>query len=90
MDYAIYKTNDGKNPRIVHRFTQADCNHKAKAAARLKLDEMRCKALQRTVTTNNFRGTKDDFEYDYITSVNTSERIRFYIAPLSKDIATAS
>lgn len=90
MDYAIYKTVNGKNPRIVHRFTQADCNHKAKDAARLKLDEMRCKALQRTVTTNNFKGTKDDFEYDYITSVNTSERIRFYIEPMPKEKAKAS
>ena len=55
MDYAIYKTTDGKNPRVIHRFTQEACNHK---------------------------GTKDDFQYDYMTSVNTSECIRFYIDKL--------
>lgn len=26
MDYAIYKTDDGKNPRVIRRFTQASCN----------------------------------------------------------------
>lgn len=36
MDYAIYKTTDDKNPRVVHRFTQEACNNKAKAAAREK------------------------------------------------------
>lgn len=30
MDYAIYKTNDGKNPRVIYRFTQEACNHRAK------------------------------------------------------------
>lgn len=88
MDYAIYKTTDGKQPHIVRRFTQEDCNHKAKAAARLKLDEMRYKALQRTVTTQNFQGTKDDFEYDYIIGDGITERIRFYIAPLKEDKAS--
>ena len=88
MDYAIYKTTDGKQPRIIHRFTQDACNHKAKVAAQKKLNDMWLHVLQRTVTTNNFRGTKDDFEYDYITSVNTSERIRFYIAPMPKEKAS--
>lgn len=82
MDYAIYKTSDGKQPRIIHRFTQQDCDHHAKRSARAKLDDMRYRTLQRTAIYRNFRGTKDDFEYDYITSVNNSERIRFYIAPL--------
>ena len=40
MDYAIYKERDGKNPHVVHRFTQEACNHKAKLAAREKLSEM--------------------------------------------------
>lgn len=40
MDYAIYKERDGKNPHVVHRFTQETCNHKAKLAAREKLSEM--------------------------------------------------
>ena len=82
MDYAIYKTSDGKQPRIIHRFTQEACNHQAKRAARKKLDDMRYRALQNTVTNKCFQGTPDDFEYDYITSVNTTERIRFYIAQL--------
>ena len=34
MDYAIYKTNDGKNPRVIYRFTQEACNHRAKLAAK--------------------------------------------------------
>lgn len=33
MDYAIYKERDGKNPHVVHRFTQEACNHKAKLAS---------------------------------------------------------
>ena len=82
MDYAIYKTNDGRAPRVIHRFTQQQCDRKAKRAARAKLDDMRYRALQNTVTKKYFQGTPDDFEYDYITSVNTTERIRFYIAPL--------
>ena len=40
MDYAIYKTTDGKHPRVIQRFTQEACNHRAKAAAREKLNDM--------------------------------------------------
>lgn len=82
MDYAIYKTSDGKQPRIIHRFTQEACNHQAKRAARKKLDDMRHHALQHYDNKRSFQGTPDEFEYDYITSINTSERIRFYIAQL--------
>lgn len=82
MDYAIYKTTGCQEPRVIHRFTQEQCDHHAKRSARAKLDDMRYRILQRTAIHRNFRGTKDDFEYDYITSVNTTERIRFYIAPL--------
>lgn len=82
MDYAIYKTNDGKHPRIIHRFTQEACNHKAMNEARKKLDEMWRHILQRTSLNNNAKGSKDEFSYDYVTSTNTSERIRFYIAKL--------
>lgn len=82
MDYAIYKTNDDREPRVIHSFTQQQCDHKAKRAARAKLDDMRYRALQHTTLYRNFHGTKDDFEYDYITSVNTTEHIRFFIAPL--------
>lgn len=82
MDYAIYKTNDGKHPRIIHRFTQEACNHKAMNEARKKLDEMWRHVLQRPSLNNNAKGSKDEFSYDYVTSTNTSERIRFYIAKL--------
>lgn len=82
MDYAIYKTTDGKQPRIIHRFTQDACNHKAKAAARKKLNDMWLHVLQRPALSRNAKGTKDEFQYDHISSVNTSERIRFYIDKL--------
>lgn len=81
MDYAIYKTTDGKHPRVIHRFSQEACNHRAKAAAREKLNDMWLRVLQRPMLPHNPKGTKDDFQYDYMTSVNTSECIRFYIAP---------
>lgn len=82
MDYAIYKTTDGKHPRVIHRFTQEACNHKAKSAAREKLTDMWLRVLQRPMLYQNPRGTKDDFQYDYMTSVNTSECIRLYIDKL--------
>ena len=40
MDYAIYKINDGKHPRVIHRFTQEVCNHNAKNEARK--NSMKC------------------------------------------------
>lgn len=79
MDYAIYKTNDGKQPRPVHVFKQEDHNHRAKDAVRKKLNDMWLRALQRPIC-KNASGNKDAFEYDYMTSVDTKERIRFYIA----------
>ena len=82
MDYAIIKTIDGKHPRTVHTFKQQECNHKAKAAAREKLNDMWLRVLQRPMLHHNPKGTKDDFQYDYMTSVNTSECIRFYIDKL--------
>lgn len=82
MDYAIYKTTDGKHPHIIHRFTQDACNHKAKDAARKKLHDMWLHVLQRPLLHRNASGTKDGFQYDHISSVNTSERIRFYIDKL--------
>lgn len=45
MDYAIYKTNDGKRPRIVHTFTQEATGHHAKVAARKKLNDMWLRVL---------------------------------------------
>lgn len=82
MDYAIYKTNNGKHPRVIYRFTQEACNHKAKAAAREKLNEMWLRVLNHPTLNRNPVSGADEFQYDYMTSVNTSERIRFYIAKL--------
>lgn len=80
MDYAIYKTINGGSPRIVHRFLQKECNHKAKDAAREKLNDMWQRVLQYPLTHKNPVGTKDDFKYNHMTSVHTSEIIRFFIA----------
>lgn len=83
MDYAIYKTNDGKHPRIVHTFTQEATGHHAKIAARKKLNDMWLRVLnQPSSVQRNAKGENDTFQYDYMTSANTHECIRFYIAPL--------
>lgn len=79
MDYAIYKTTDGKHPRVIHRFTQEACNHKAKAAAREKLNDMWLRVLQRPMLHHNPKGTKDEFQYDHMLGVDIYQRIRFYI-----------
>lgn len=82
MDYAIYKTTDGKQPRVIHRFTQEACNHRAKDAARKKLDDMWVRVLQRPALHTNASYLKDAFQYEHISSVNTREKICFYIATL--------
>lgn len=82
MDYAIYKTNDGKNPRVIHRFTQEACNRKAKRAAKEKLNEMWLRIISRLDYFHNAVGSDNEISYDHPTSTNTSERIRFYIAKL--------
>jgi hypothetical protein len=82
MDYAIYKTHNGENIHIVHTFTQKRCNHKAKAAARVKLDEMWRRICCSPNLFKNAKGTDDDFEYDYMTSANTTDHIRFFIGKL--------
>lgn len=83
MNYGIYKTVDGKHPHAIHTFTQEACNHKAKRAARERLDEMWLRVLNRPDgVRRNAHGGRDEFEYDHMTSVNTKERIRFHIAPI--------
>jgi hypothetical protein len=82
MDYAIYKTNDGMHPRIIHRFYQVECNRQAKKAAQTKLNEMWLHILDRPELYRNANGNKNDFSYDHPTSTNTKERIRFYIAKM--------
>ena len=82
MNYAIWKTTDGKHPRIVHRFTQEACNHRAKDAAREKLNEMWLRVLQRPQIMRNASGTKDEFQYDHMLGVDIYQRIRFYIDKL--------
>ena len=68
MDYAIYKSINDSHSHIVHRFTQADNNHHAMAAARKKLDEMWRRVLGRQPLYNNAESFKDGFAYDYMSS----------------------
>ena len=82
MDYAIYETIEGGKPRPIHVFTQKGCNHKAKDAARKKLHDMWLHVLRRPMLHRNATGTKDEFLYRHLSSVNTSECIRFYIDKL--------
>lgn len=80
MDYAIYKTINGKLPRVVHRFTQEAYSHKAKKAAKDKLQDMWMRV--RLFNFQNAKSEDNGFSYDYMTSSNTTENIRFYIAKL--------
>ena len=87
MDYAIYKTNDGKFPRIIYRFRQCDFNHQAKRAAKAKLHEMWLKVIRMGIYPSaeacGIDGYNEtEFSYDHPTSTSTKERIRFYIAKL--------
>lgn len=82
MDYAIYKEDKTKRPRIIHRFKQQHNNHRAKAAAREKLNEMWLRVLDHPTLYRNAAGSQDEFQYDFMTSVNTSEHIRFFIDKL--------
>lgn len=82
MDYAIYKTNDSKNARVIHSFTQGATGHKAKKAAQEKLNEMWLRIVCKPDLYRNANGSKDEFSYNHITSTTTSECIRFYIGKL--------
>lgn len=84
MDYAIYKTVDGKFPHAVHRFTQGACNHRAKRAAQAKLNDMWLRLLQHPTLARNATGAKDEFSYDQVLDAFSfyCQRIRFYIAPI--------
>ena len=84
MDYAIYKTIDGKFPHAVHRFRQDECNHRAKRAAQTKLNDMWLRLMQHPALAKNATGTKDEFSYDHAVDAFYFERIRFYIAPLKE------
>lgn len=57
-------------------------NHRAKRAAVLKLHEMWLRVINRLDYFKNADGNNYEFSYDYPTSTQTSERIRFYIAKL--------
>ena len=82
MDYAIYKTTDGKHPHVVHRFTQQATGHRAKAAARKKLKEMFFRVAQRPQVIRDLSATNDEFQYDYFSDGETKERIKFYISEI--------
>ena len=82
MDYAIYKTTNGKHLRIVHRFFQEKCNHRAKIQARTKLQMMWLRALQQQSNSRFEAASKDEFSYVHQTSENTHDHLRFYIGEL--------
>ena len=83
MDYAIYKTIDNGRPTVIKRFTQQDCNHRAKLSARRELTNLWYHFILHYETHgSNLKGTKDEFEYDHITSANTKEHVRFFIDSL--------
>ena len=65
MDYAIYKTIDNGRPTVIKRFTQQDCNHRAKLAARRALNDMWYHYIQHHMTSAN---TKEHVRYfiDYL------------------------
>ncbi|MDE5653608.1 MAG: hypothetical protein K2I48_09135 [Muribaculaceae bacterium] len=81
MDYAIYKTINDKFPRVVHRFTQEAYNHRAKRAAKDKLQELWLRVVKFGFSNADY-SKDDEFSYDYRISIDTSDRIRFYIAKL--------
>ena len=86
MDYAIYKTIDNGRPTVIKRFTQQDYNHRAKLSARRELTNLWYHFILYYETRgSNINGTKDDFEYDNMTSANTKEHVRFYIGELQDD-----
>lgn len=82
MDYAIYKTIDRQPQRTIHSFTQTACNHRAKIAAKKKLNEMWLRIISRPDLYRNAKGDDSSFSYDYLVGVGRSEHISFFIAKL--------
>lgn len=83
MDYAIYKTVDGLNPRVIHTFTQSATNRRAKTFAKHKLLEMWARVASKpTHFVNAVGSVKDEFSYDMQLTTEKTVRIRFYIAKL--------
>lgn len=84
MDYAIFKSTNGKQKRLIHSFKQSECNHQAKRCARAKLSDMWLHVLKNASDRfKNADGHKpDEFSYDFIDGDLKVERIRFYIDPL--------
>ena len=82
MNYAIYKQTGDSKAYIVHSFFPQSFQHRAKAAAVQKLDDMWRTILRKPNLYKNASGSKNEISYDYMTSVNTTERIRFYIAKM--------
>lgn len=83
MDYAIYKTVDGLNPRVIHKFTQQATNSRAKTVAKHKLLEMWARVASKpTQYINSVGSVKDEFSYDMMLTTEKTVRIRFYIAKL--------
>lgn len=85
MNYAIFKQIGDSQPHVVHRFTQQQCNHKAKLAATRKLLEMWHRVMQRPSFISSAVATRNEFSYIHRSSSVTCERIRYFIAPLKEE-----
>lgn len=84
MDYCIYKTINGENPRVIHTFTQAATKSHAKAAATKKLDDMWKRIVVRPTQFKNAKGSRNEITYEYQLTTEQTVKARFYIAPAPK------
>lgn len=84
MDYCIYKTTDGANPRIIHTFTQAATYRKAKRAAKGKLHDMWLRICTKPTQYHNAHGNDMEFSYSYPLTSSKTVIVRFFIAPAPK------
>ncbi len=84
MDYCIYKTIDGVNPRVIHTFTQEATGRKAKRTAEDKLQEMWLRVCTKPDQFHHAKGNKTEFSYSYPISTSQVVTVRFYIAPAPK------
>ena len=88
MDYCIYKTIDGVNPRVIHTFTQKDTGRKAKRTAEDKLQEMWLRVCTKPDQFHNAHGNDTEFSYSYPLTSSKTVIVRFFIAPAPKTSQT--
>jgi len=85
MDYSIYKTINGTNPRVIHTFTQEATNSRAKRAAEEKLEKMWMRICTKPTRFRNAHGNNIEFSYSYPLTASQEVTVRFYIAPAPKE-----